>query len=62
MKQQSRASEMCIFIPSTGEWKQFGNTPAARSGPAVVGVSDNIIVIGGLTNKNNEYSKIGVFK
>ena len=53
MKQQSRASEVCIFIPSTGEWKQFGNIPAARNGPAVVGVSDNIIVIGGLTNKNN---------
>ena len=64
IKQQSRASEVCIFIPSTGEWQQFGNIPAARSGPAVVGVVDSIIVIGGLTNKNNEYSNsvwIGVF-
>ena len=65
MKQQSRASEVCIFIPSTGEWKPLANIPAARSGPAVVGVANNIIVIGGLTNKNNEYSNsvwIGMFK
>ena len=63
-KLQSRTSEVNIFNPSTGRWKHLTNIPAARSGPAVVGVVDNIIVIGGTTN-NNEYSNtvwIGVFE
>ena len=63
-RQQSRTSEVNIFNPSTGQWKHLTNIPAARSGPAVVGVADNIIVIGGTTN-NNEFSNtvwIGVFE
>ena len=63
-KQQSRTSEVNIFNPSTGQWKHFTNIPAARSGPAVVGVADNIIVLGGTTD-NDEYSNtvwIGVFE
>ena len=64
-KQQSRTSEVNIFIPSsnTGWWKHLTNIPAARSGPAVVGVADNIIVIGG--KADGEYSNtvwIGVFE
>ena len=62
-RQQSRTSEVHIFNPSTGQWKHLTNIPAARSGPAVVGVADNILVIGGLTNEN-KYSNtiwIGVF-
>ena len=57
-------SEVNMFNPSTGQWKHLTNIPAARSGPAVVGVADKIIVIGGVTN-NDEYSKtvwIGVFE
>ena len=63
-RQQSRTSEVNIFNLSTGQWKHLTNIPAARSGPAVVGVADNIIVIGGMTN-NNEFSNtvwIGVFE
>ena len=62
-KQQSRTSEVNIFNPSSGQWKHLTNIPAARSGLAVVGVADNIIVIGGITD--NEYSNtvwIGVFE
>ena len=46
---------MNIFNPSTGQWKHLTNILAARSAPAVVGVTDNIIVIGGVTN-DYEYS------
>ena len=63
-RQQSRTSEVNIFNPSTSQWKDLTNIPAARSGPGVVGVADNIIVIGGTTD-NNEYSNtvwIGVFE
>ena len=62
--QQSRTSEVCIFNPSTGQWKYLTNIPAARAAAAVVGVADNILVIGGTTNKH-EYSNtlwIGVFE
>ena len=54
-RQQSRTSEVCIFNSSTGQWKHLTNIPAARSGSAVVGVADDILVIGGITN-NYEYS------
>ena len=54
-RQQSRTSEVYIFNPSTGQWKHFTNIPAARSGPAVVGVAENILVIGGSTH-DNKYS------
>ena len=63
-RRQSRTSEVNIFNPSTGQWKHLTNIPAARGGPAVVGVADNIIVIGGTTN-NGEYSNtiwIGMFE
>ena len=63
--QQSRTSEVCIFNPSTGQWKHLTDIPAARSTPAVVGVADNILVIGGTSNNQNEYSDkmwIGVFE
>ena len=62
-KQQSRTSEVNIFNASSGQWKHLTNIPAARSGPAVVGVADNIIVIGGAAD--GDYSNtvwIGVFE
>ena len=63
-RQQSRTSEVNIFNPSTGQWKHLTNIQEARSGPAVVGVVDSIIVIGGTTD-NIEFSNtvwIGVFE
>ena len=63
-EQQSCTSEVNIFNLSTGQWKHLTNIPAARSAPAVVGVADNIIVIGGITN-DYEYSNtvwVGVFE
>ena len=63
-KQRSCTSKVNIFNPSTGQWKHLTNIPAARSRPAVVGVADNIIVIGGTTD-NGEYPNtvwIGVFE
>ena len=63
-ERQNLTSEVNIFNPSTGQWKHLTNIPAARSAPAVVGVADNIIVIGGMTN-DYEYSNtvwIGVFE
>ena len=62
--QQSRTSEVYIFNPSTGQWKHLTIIPAARCSPAVVGVADYILVIGGLA-KDNKYSNtiwIGVFE
>ena len=62
--QQSNTSEVYIFNTSTGQWKHLTNIPAVRSRPAVVGVADNILVIGGLA-KDNKYSKtmwISVFE
>ena len=63
-RQQSRTSEVYIFNPSTGQWKHLINIPAARSGPAVVGVADSILVIGGFTyeNKCSNTIWIGVFE
>ena len=61
--QQSCTSEVNIFNPSTGKYKHLTNIPAAMGAPAVVGVADNIIVIGGVTS--NEFSNtvwIGVFE
>ena len=62
--QQSRISEVCIFNPLTDQWKHLTNIPAARGAPVIVGVADNILVIGGVTNEN-EFSNtvwIGVFE
>ena len=61
--EQNSTSEVNVFNPSTGQWNNLTNIPAARGTPAVVGVADNIMVIGG-TN-NDEYSNtvwIGVFE
>ena len=55
-RQRNRTAEVSIFNPSTGQWEHLTNIPAARSGTAVVKVADNIIVIGGTSNSNNEYS------
>ena len=62
--QQSFTSEVNFFNSSTGQWKHLTNIPAARNAPAVVGVADNIIVIGGRTN-DAKYSNtvwIGMFE
>ena len=62
--QQSRTSEVCIVNPSTGQWKHLTNIPAVRSSPAVLGVAENILVIGGVTNENKFSNTIwiGVFE
>jgi len=60
----SQTCEVYTLNPSTDQWKHLTNIPAARHFPAVVGVADKIIAIGGMTNKNREYSNavwIGVF-
>ena len=57
-------SEVYALNPSTGQWNCLTNIPAARSFPAAVNMDDKMIVIGGLTSKNNEYSDrvwIGMF-
>ena len=62
--QQSITSEVHILNPSTGQWKHLTNIPAARAALVVVGVADDILVIGGVTNEN-KYSNtmwIGVFE
>ena len=63
-QQQSHTSEVCIVNPSTGQWKHLTNIPAARSSPAVVGVADNILVIGRFPNENKFSNTIwiGVFE
>ena len=63
--QQNRTSEVCVFNPSNGQWQHLTNIPAARSAPAVVSAADDIIIIGGVTNKKNEFSNtvwIGMFE
>ena len=63
-QQSRRTSEVNVFNSSTGQWKHLTNIPAARSAPAVVGVADNIIVIGGVTT-DYKYSNtvwIGMFE
>ena len=61
----SQTREVYALNPSTGQWKHLTNIPVARSFPAVVSMGDEMIVIGGMTNKNREYSNsvwIGVFE
>ena len=61
----SQTSEMHSLNPLTGQWKHVANIPAVRSFPAVVSMDDKLIVIGGMTNANREYSKtvwIGAFE
>ena len=60
----SQTCKVCVFNPSTDQWKCLANIPEERSLPAVVGMDDKIVVIGG-TNANRKYSKkvwIGSFK
>ena len=54
-KKQSSTSKVCILNSSTGHWKELTNIPEARSFSVAVGISDHVVVIGGITN-NNEYS------
>ena len=56
----SQTREVYALSPSTGQWKHLTNIPAARSGPAVVGVADNIIVIGGTTNNGKYYKTVWI--
>ena len=61
----SQTREVYALNPSIGQWKHLTNIPAARSFPAVVSMGDRMMVIGGLTNKNTEFSNsvwIGVFE
>ena len=51
----SATSDVYIFSPSTDQWKHLTSIPSARGYPAVVGVAENILVIGGV-NTDNEYS------
>ena len=60
----SQTREVCILNPSTGQWECITNIPEAKSLPAVVGMDDKIVVIGG-TDVNRKYSKnvwVGYFK
>ena len=60
----SYTSKVYVLNPSTGQWTHLTNIPAARSYPAAVNMDDKMIVIGGMTSKNKEYSNrvwIGVF-
>ena len=50
-KQEGRTSEVCIFNPSTGQWKHLTKIPAVRAGPVAVGVAENVLVFGGSTHK-----------
>ena len=62
--QESNTSEVYIFNPSTCRWKHLTNIPSARGVPAAVGVANNILVIGGVTN-DDEFSNtvwIGVIE
>ena len=58
--QQNVTSEVYALNPSTSQWKHLTNIPAARSVPAVVGVSDNIIVIGGVTDDDKDSNTIWI--
>jgi len=53
----SQTCEVYTLNPLTGQWKHLTNIPASRSSAAVVGVADQIIIIGGMTNKNTKFSK-----
>ena len=58
--QQDLTFEVNIFNPSTGQWKHLTNIPAARSAPAVVGVADTIIVIGGMFSNNGNSNTVWI--
>ena len=52
----SQTREVCILNTSTGLWESITKLPGERSFPAVVGMDNKIIVVGG-TNANRKYSK-----
>ena len=61
----SQTHEVYALDPSTGQWKHLTDIPAARSFPAVVSIGDKMIVIGGMTNKNSDFSNlvwVGLFE
>ena len=61
----SQTCKVCTLNPSNSQWKHLANIPAARHFPAVVSTTDKMIVIGGMTDKNTEFSNsvwIGVFE
>ena len=61
----SQTDEVCIFNPTANQWRPIANIPVATSGPAVVGVADNkLIVLGGMTKGGNFSTEvwIGVFE
>ena len=58
--QQRCSSEVNVFNPSADQWKHLTNIPAARSGSAVVGVADSIIVVGGAPNNDQNSSIVWV--
>ena len=51
-----KTNNIYILDPSTGNWRQLLNIPAPRSGAAVVTVNNKIVIIGGVTNQNREFS------
>ena len=55
-KLTSQTSEMFALNPKTGQWTHLTNIPVATSYPAAVSMDDKMIVIGGMTSKNKEYS------
>ena len=42
-----QSSEVHVFDPAAGLWELITNIPVATSGQAVVGIADNIFIIGG---------------
>ena len=63
-----RSSQTCMVYTldlSTNHWSYVASIPSERSFPAVVSMADKMIVIGGMTNKDRNYSNtvwIGVFE
>jgi len=41
----SKISEVCAFNTLTSQWRMIANIPMAISGPAVVGIADNTIIV-----------------
>ena len=57
----NKTSEVCVFNPSTNQWKPIANIPVALTGPGVVGVADDkLIVLGGADKQNNFSRKLWI--
>ena len=56
--------EICIFNPSTCQWKILATIPTTRTGPAVVAIDDKVLVISGLVSRNtiSKVVWIGMFE